>query len=88
MSSITGIYRCPDKTIDNWVINWMYRPADRDCLADQLRQIRQRLGRREAKEFRNYLLWIGCYPKCGLSDRSRRELRGNQSVLRRLRGSN
>lgn len=66
MNAITGNYKAPNKGIDNWVLDWIYRSqywtSPRKFLAEQLRYIRKNHSRYEAKEFSDYLLWIGVYP--------------------------
>ena len=64
--AITGLYRPPNKGIGQWTIDWLHCAArwtsPRYYLSQQLRYIRDAHGAREAKEFRNYLLWLGVYP--------------------------
>ena len=65
MSAITGRWVSPNKGISQWAVDWMYTDrwtSPRKCLAQQLQYIKKNHGRYEAKEFRNYLLWIGVYP--------------------------
>ena len=75
MSAITGMYRPARKVYGQWAIDWMYHgktrwSSPRHHLAIQLTGIRKEHGTKEAREFRNYLLWIGVYPS--------RQRKGNQ----------
>lgn len=65
MSAITGLYSPPNTGIRDWAISWLRSDAwtsKRLYLAEQLRYIRKHHGVKHAKEFRNYLLWLGVYP--------------------------
>lgn len=65
MHAITGNYTPPNKGIAAWSIDWLHGflgTSPRYHLAQQLRYIHRAHGAHEAKEFRDYLLWIGVYP--------------------------
>ncbi len=63
MSAITGRYTPCHKLIDNMLLLWIRnRNRPRSLLSEQLREIRKRFSTNEAREFRNYLLWVGVYP--------------------------
>ena len=70
MSAIRGLYAPKRRAYRSWIDRWhvlgrpgrVSTPEDRDLLASQLRVIRNEDGNHEAREFRNYLLWIGIYP--------------------------
>ena len=64
MSAITGIYRPAHRLYGQWAVNWLHSHYDRKrhVLAQQLVLIRREHGSQEAREYRNYLLWLGCYP--------------------------
>jgi hypothetical protein len=60
--AIIGRYAPKDKLFSTWAATWISRPGTRWLLSQQLYDIRQRFGPAEALEYRNYLLWLGCYP--------------------------
>lgn len=66
MSAITGQYKAPNKGIGAWAIDWLHGShrwsSPRIHLANQLRYIRKAHGTHEAREFSDYLTWIGVYP--------------------------
>ena len=48
-----------------WIVDWMHDgrwSSPRIWLAYQLRRIRAEVSTGEARRFRDYLLWLGCYP--------------------------
>lgn len=75
MSAITGVYRPTSRVFSDWAHDWLRiinRWSRSDCrshLAGQLILIMKKHGVAEAKEFRNYLLWLGCYPTVLRSER-------------------
>lgn len=67
MPAITGDYRPADKVLRHWASKWIHPPlawsgVERSVLWMQLRHIHRWLGPHEAREYRNYLLWLGVYP--------------------------
>lgn len=65
MTAITGRWTSPNKGIQGWAIDWLHGQrcsSPRIHLANQLRYIRRAHGVQAAIDFRNYLLWLGCYP--------------------------
>ena len=65
MLSITGNYTPPSDGIKRWAVDWMYGfrgTSPRKWLAEQLSYIRKFHGTVAAKEYRNYILWLGSYP--------------------------
>ena len=66
MSAIFGRYAPARKHYHSWAADWIYASdrwsSPRHHLANQLRRIKAEEGRHEAREFRNYLLWLGVYP--------------------------
>jgi hypothetical protein len=66
MAAITGHYAPARREYQTWYVDWLHGAdrwtSPRFHLATQLRRIRQLDGRHEAKEFRNYLLWLNVYP--------------------------
>lgn len=67
MAAITGNYRPPNKGIGQWTVDWLNNgltrwKSPRVHLANQLKYIRKAHGRHEAKEFGDYLQWLGVYP--------------------------
>ena len=62
MSAIRGLYRPAKKVYMDWAFSTIYRPLSRAECAQKLNLVRHTSGRKEQREFRNYLLWLGTYP--------------------------
>lgn len=72
MAAIAGWYAPPTKEISDWPSEWLRRfhhefnsglnSEHRKHLASQLQYLIDEYGHHDAREFRNYLLWLGCYP--------------------------
>ena len=66
MAAITGNYAPARREYQRWYVDWLHGPerwsSPRMHLASQLRAIRRLDGRKEAREFANYLLWLNVYP--------------------------
>jgi hypothetical protein len=68
MTAIVGCYIPPTKHCADLTFWWLYcshwlsHEGRRRKLAQELSFIRSGHGRHEAREFRNYLLWLGVYP--------------------------
>ncbi len=64
--AIRGRYAPARPEYRGWAADWLHGPdrwsSPRVLLAHQLRVIRRLDGSAEAREFRNYLLWLGLYP--------------------------
>ena len=62
MSAIIGRYKPATKQIGDIASGTIHRNINREDLALCLRRIHKDYGVVEAREFRNYLLWLGTYP--------------------------
>jgi len=66
MAAIKGNWIAPNSGVASWGVDWLHGPtrwsSPRKHLTEQLRYLRTNRGNHEAREFRNYLLWLGVYP--------------------------
>lgn len=68
MSAITGNYVAPSKIIGEWASRSIRYNPGRNRTAEYLKIIRLSYGNNAAREFRNYLLWLGTYPARGFKN--------------------
>lgn len=68
-SAIVGLWSPPSKLVSKWMDGWRrtnpsseHWRSHRALLARELIGIRILHGRHHAREFRDYLLWLGFYP--------------------------
>lgn len=77
MSASSGRYAPAEKRFGDWAFRTIHHGATRESVAEQAKIIRTRHGNREARDYLDYLLWLGTYPVIG----SARWLRRPQSTL-------
>ena len=65
MSASFGRYAPKDKRYGDWAFRTIHHKADRRGIAEKVCFIRRNSGSQEAREFLNYLHWLGTYPVIG-----------------------
>jgi len=65
MSASFGRYAPRRRMYGEWASRSIWHPVTRETVAACLLIIRRQDGAHEAREFRNYLLWLGTYPVQG-----------------------